>query len=117
MSRVSAWHVHCSSGFSESFTVKIRRSPDLSPCQLFPPVLLRLYASSSLTYVTRGKHPLAGIEVVTLVRIFPGPVMGTTLAVLGADVIRINCSRLLGLNLRDIYTVDSYCLLTSKFLK
>jgi crotonobetainyl-CoA:carnitine CoA-transferase CaiB-like acyl-CoA transferase len=32
--------------------------------------------------------------VVELVRIIAGPVIGTTLAALGADVIRVNCSRL-----------------------
>ncbi|KIW04924.1 uncharacterized protein PV09_04093 [Verruconis gallopava] len=40
------------------------------------------------------KRPLAGIKVVELVRIIAGPVIGNTLASLGADVIRINCSRL-----------------------
>lgn len=40
------------------------------------------------------RRPLAGIKVVEIVRIIAGPVIGTTLAALGADVIRINCSRL-----------------------
>ena len=40
------------------------------------------------------KRPLAGIKVVELVRIIAGPVIGNTLASLGADVIRVNCSRL-----------------------
>lgn len=40
------------------------------------------------------KRPLAGIKVVELVRIIAGPVIGTTLAALGADVIRINGSAL-----------------------
>ncbi|KIV88185.1 hypothetical protein PV10_09104 [Exophiala mesophila] len=40
------------------------------------------------------KRPLAGIKVVELVRIIAGPVIGNTLAALGADVIRVNCSRL-----------------------
>lgn len=46
--------------------------------------------------LSRGsdRRPLAGIKVVEIVRIIAGPVIGTTLAALGADVIRINCSRL-----------------------
>ncbi|KAH7268974.1 CoA-transferase family III domain-containing protein [Fusarium redolens] len=44
--------------------------------------------------VSADKRPLAGIKVVELVRIIAGPVMGTTLAALGADVIRVNCGRL-----------------------
>ncbi|OAP58767.1 hypothetical protein AYL99_06064 [Fonsecaea erecta] len=43
---------------------------------------------------SRDKRPLAGIKVVELVRIIAGPVIGNTLASLGADVIRVNCSRL-----------------------
>ncbi|CAG9948143.1 unnamed protein product [Clonostachys rosea f. rosea IK726] len=44
--------------------------------------------------VSANKRPLAGIRVVELVRIIAGPVIGTTLAALGADVIRVNCGRL-----------------------
>ncbi|KAK0761696.1 hypothetical protein N5P37_005678 [Trichoderma harzianum] len=44
------------------------------------------------------KRPLAGIKVVELVRIIAGPVIGTTLAAFGADVIRVNCSKLPDLN-------------------
>ncbi|KAK7920989.1 hypothetical protein PG985_009011 [Apiospora marii] len=44
--------------------------------------------------LSADKRPLAGIKVVELVRIIAGPVIGTTLAALGADVIRVNCSRL-----------------------
>lgn len=40
------------------------------------------------------RRPLAGIKVVELVRIIAGPVIGSTLAAFGADVIRVNCSRL-----------------------
>lgn len=40
------------------------------------------------------KRPLAGIRVVELVRVIAGPVIGTTLAAFGADVIRVNCERL-----------------------
>lgn len=35
------------------------------------------------------ERPLAGIKVVELVRIIAGPVIGNTLASLGADVIRV----------------------------
>ena len=44
------------------------------------------------------KRPLAGIKVVEIVRIIAGPVIGSTLAALGADVIRVNCSRLRDFN-------------------
>ncbi|KAF4345811.1 acyl transferase carnitine dehydratase [Fusarium beomiforme] len=44
--------------------------------------------------ISSDKRPLAGIKVVELVRIIAGPVIGTTLAAFGADVIRVNCSRL-----------------------
>ena len=44
--------------------------------------------------LTHDKRPLAGIKVVELVRIIAGPVIGTTLASMGADVTRVNCSRL-----------------------
>ncbi|UPL02120.1 hypothetical protein LCI18_013054 [Fusarium solani-melongenae] len=44
--------------------------------------------------VSADRRPLAGIKVVELVRIIAGPVIGTTLAALGADVIRVNCGRL-----------------------
>ncbi|KAJ5631490.1 alpha methylacyl-CoA racemase [Penicillium longicatenatum] len=44
------------------------------------------------------RRPLAGIKMVELVRIIAGPVIGTTLAALGADVIRVNCSRLPDIN-------------------
>ena len=39
------------------------------------------------------KRPLAGTKVIELVRIIAGPVIGNTLASLGAEVIRVNCSR------------------------
>jgi hypothetical protein len=47
-----------------------------------------------LPTLSDDKRPLAGIKVVELVRIIAGPVIGNTLASLGADVIRVNCSRL-----------------------
>ncbi|KAL4903311.1 hypothetical protein BDW74DRAFT_54223 [Aspergillus multicolor] len=48
------------------------------------------------------KRPLAGIKVVELVRIIAGPVIGSTLAAFGADVIRVNCSRLVDLNILQL---------------
>ncbi|KAJ5362793.1 hypothetical protein N7541_003637 [Penicillium brevicompactum] len=48
--------------------------------------------------ITNDNRPLAGVKVVELVRIIAGPVIGCTLAALGADVIRVNCSRLVDLN-------------------
>lgn len=44
------------------------------------------------------KRPLAGVKVLEMVRIIAGPQMGVTLASYGADVIRVNCSRLPDLN-------------------
>ena len=55
-----------------------------------PPVLLPILPTD--------KRPLAGIKVVELVRIIAGPVIGSTLAAFGADVIRVNCSRLPDIN-------------------
>ncbi|PIG84656.1 hypothetical protein AARAC_002028 [Aspergillus arachidicola] len=54
-----------------------------------PPVPMPLMAD---------KRPLAGIKVVEMVRIIAGPVIGTTLAAFGADVIRVNCSGLPDIN-------------------
>lgn len=51
--------------------------------------------------MTSDKRPLAGIKVVELVRIIAGPVIGTTLAALGADVIRINGSSLPDFNVGE----------------
>ncbi|KAL4998540.1 CoA-transferase family III domain-containing protein [Aspergillus recurvatus] len=47
-------------------------------------------------------RPLAGIKVVELVRIIAGPVIGSTLAAYGADVIRVNCNRLVDLNVLQL---------------
>lgn len=44
------------------------------------------------------RRPLAGIKVLEMVRIIAGPTVGATLAALGADVIRVNCSKLVDLN-------------------
>lgn len=46
----------------------------------------------------QDKRPLAGIKVLEMVRIIAGPQVGVTLASYGADVIRVNCSRLADLN-------------------
>ncbi|GAD94725.1 hypothetical protein ANI_1_72184 [Paecilomyces variotii No. 5] len=48
------------------------------------------------------KRPLAGIKVAELVRIIAGPVIGTTLAAFGADVICVNCNRLPDKNVRTL---------------
>lgn len=48
--------------------------------------------------LSSDRRPLAGVKAVELVRIIAGPVIGTTLAALRADVIRVNCSRLPDLN-------------------
>lgn len=51
--------------------------------------------------ISADNRPLAGIKVVELVRIIAGPVIGTTLAAFGADVIRVNCGRLPDFNVRS----------------
>ncbi|KAJ5871103.1 uncharacterized protein N7529_003456 [Penicillium soppii] len=51
-----------------------------------------------LPVLPEDRRPLAGIKVIELVRIIAGPVIGTTLAALGADVIRVNCSKLPDIN-------------------
>ncbi|CAK47745.1 hypothetical protein CBS115989_6586 [Aspergillus niger] len=48
------------------------------------------------------KRPLAGIKVLEMVRIIAGPQIGVTLASYGADVIRVNCSRLVDLNVLQL---------------
>ncbi|KAJ5142937.1 uncharacterized protein N7515_001724 [Penicillium bovifimosum] len=48
------------------------------------------------------RRPLAGIKVVEMVRIIAGPTVGVTLASFGADVIRVNCSRLPDLNVLQL---------------
>lgn len=44
------------------------------------------------------RRPLAGIKVLEMVRIIAGPEIGVILASYGADVIRVNCSKLADLN-------------------
>lgn len=44
------------------------------------------------------RRPLAEAKVLEMVRIIAGPAIGATLASYGADVIRVNCSRLADLN-------------------
>lgn len=46
----------------------------------------------------QDRRPLAGIKVLEMVRIIAGPQIGVTLASYGADVIRVNCSRLADLS-------------------
>ncbi|KAL4762160.1 CoA-transferase family III domain-containing protein [Aspergillus foveolatus] len=48
------------------------------------------------------RRPLAGIKVVELVMIIAGPIIGSILAAFGADVIRVNCSRLVDLNVLQL---------------
>ncbi|GLI73007.1 hypothetical protein PoHVEF18_001193 [Penicillium ochrochloron] len=48
------------------------------------------------------RRPLAGIKVLEMVRIIAGPTIGVTLASFGADVIRVNCSRLVDLNVLQL---------------
>ncbi|KAF0322546.1 hypothetical protein GQ607_010209 [Colletotrichum asianum] len=73
-----------------------RMSKDLSKHPLVNCKLQSHAIPTSAIPLTPGsdRRPLAGIKVVEIVRIIAGPVIGTTLAALGADVIRINCSRL-----------------------
>ncbi|CAH0025693.1 unnamed protein product [Clonostachys rhizophaga] len=56
--------------------------------------------------VSAEKRPLAGIKVVELVRIIAGPVIGTTLAALVADVTRVNCGRLPDFNVSHDYPLN-----------
>lgn len=51
-----------------------------------PPVWMPSYPAD--------KRPLAGIKVLEIVRVIAGPVIGNTLAAMGADVIRVNSSKL-----------------------
>lgn len=48
------------------------------------------------------RRPLAGIKIVEMVRIIAGPAVGVILASFGADVIRVNCSRLADLNVSGL---------------
>ncbi|KAJ5920998.1 CoA-transferase family III [Penicillium verhagenii] len=48
------------------------------------------------------RRPLAGIKVLEMVRIIAGPQAGVTLSSYGADVIRVNCSRLADLNVLQL---------------
>jgi hypothetical protein len=51
-----------------------------------------------LPKATTDRRPLVGIKVLEMVRIIAGPTIGVTLASYGADVIRVNCSKLADLN-------------------
>lgn len=55
-----------------------------------------------LPKIPSDRRPLAGIKVLEMVRIIAGPTIGTTLAAFGADVIRVNCSRLVDLHVSPI---------------
>lgn len=55
-----------------------------------------------LPKVPGDRRPLAGIKVLEMVRIIAGPTIGVTLAAFGADVIRVNCSKLPDLNLLQL---------------
>ncbi|RAH84667.1 CoA-transferase family III [Aspergillus japonicus CBS 114.51] len=48
------------------------------------------------------RRPLAGVKVLEMVRIIAGPTIGVTLASYGADVIRVNCSKLADLNVLQL---------------
>ena len=60
---------------------------------------------------TTDRRPLAGIKVLEMVRIIAGPTIGVTLSSYGADVIRVNCSKLADLNVR-CQTTGSYLNIT-----
>jgi hypothetical protein len=49
------------------------------------------------------RRPLAGIKVLEMVRIIAGPTIGVTLASYGADVIRVNSSKLADLNVSSAH--------------
>ncbi|KAB8078752.1 CoA-transferase family III domain-containing protein [Aspergillus leporis] len=55
-----------------------------------------------LPKISTDQRPLAGIKVLEMVRIIAGPTIGVTLAAFGADVIRVNCSRLPDLNVLQL---------------
>lgn len=63
---------------------------------------LESYASPTpavpLLSIPGDRRPLAGVKVIEMVRIIAGPTVGVTLAAFGADVIRVNSSRLADLN-------------------
>ncbi|KAJ5903552.1 CoA-transferase family III [Penicillium tannophilum] len=64
------------------------------------------YAKSTpqvpLPKVPTDRRPLAGIKVLEMVRIIAGPQAGVVLSSYGADVIRVNCSRLVDLNVLQL---------------
>jgi hypothetical protein len=65
--------------------------------------------------IAGDSRPLAGIKVIELVRIIAGPIIGNTLAAFGADVIRVNCSRLTDLGVSSefpAYSCLNFFLLT-----
>lgn len=68
------------------------------------------YAKSTpcvpLAKFPQDRRPLAGIKVLEMVRIIAGPQIGVTLASYGADVIRVNCSRLVDLNVSCFVIIE-----------
>ncbi|KAL4874836.1 CoA-transferase family III [Aspergillus karnatakaensis] len=57
---------------------------------------------SSHPLVESDRRPLVGIKVLEMVRIIAGPTIGVTLTSYGADVIRVNCSKLADLNVLQL---------------
>ncbi|ODM19544.1 hypothetical protein SI65_04528 [Aspergillus cristatus] len=55
-----------------------------------------------LSLPSADRRPLAGVKVLEMVRIIAGPQCGCMLASYGADVIRVNCSRLADLNVLQL---------------
>lgn len=55
----------------------------------------------------QDKRPLVGVKVLEMVRIIAGPTVGVTLAAYGADVIRVNCSRLRDANVSN-FTLSNH---------
>lgn len=51
------------------------------------------------------RRPLSGVKVLEMTRIIAGPQIGVSLASYGADVIRVNCSKLTDLNVSYIHCI------------
>ncbi|KAL3426888.1 putative alpha methylacyl-CoA racemase [Phlyctema vagabunda] len=72
--------------------VDVRPQPHAIPT---PPISFPLVSPSD-------KRPLAGIKVVEMTRIIAGPTVGNILSSYGADVIRINASHLIDINIMQL---------------
>ncbi|RDW80893.1 putative caib baif family enzyme protein [Coleophoma crateriformis] len=72
--------------------VDVRPQPQAAPTPriAFPPVS------------PTDKRPLAGVKVVEMTRIIAGPTVGNILSSYGADVIRINASHLIDINIMQL---------------